>query len=84
MKMIHRNTVTAFLIFLLQVIEFLHIILPPNTAMLEDISLWLSLAEALVLPHILWIFSRRYRHALVYTWRFHVLRDSAIEEEGGY
>jgi hypothetical protein len=31
---------------------------------------------------VLWALSRRYRHALHYTWAVHVLRDQTAKEEG--
>ncbi|VDI58907.1 Hypothetical predicted protein [Mytilus galloprovincialis] len=37
--------------------------------------------EALLFPHLLWSCSRRYRHALVFTWRVHILRRPREEEE---
>lgn len=49
---------------------------------LEVISLYLSGLDALLLPHTLWILSRRYRHALKYQWEVHVLRNKEKEEDG--
>ena len=50
--------------------------------MVQEIILWLILIEALVFPHLLWSCSRRYRHALIYTWRVYFLRRPREEEEG--
>ena len=50
--------------------------------MLETLTLWLIGLEALLLPHVLWFFSRRYRHALTYVWQVYLLRRKDVEEEG--
>ncbi|KAK3602736.1 hypothetical protein CHS0354_017182 [Potamilus streckersoni] len=48
---------------------------------IEVTVLWLILLEALLMPHALWILSKRYRHALVYGWKVHILRKSNFEED---
>ncbi|GFR90912.1 hypothetical protein ElyMa_002579500 [Elysia marginata] len=48
---------------------------------METTLLWLLLVEALVIPHLLWMLSGRYRHALRFLWRVYVLRDSSAKEE---
>ncbi|XP_050411671.1 uncharacterized protein LOC126826700 [Patella vulgata] len=63
------------------VIEFYQLVDNPDREILEIIILWLILIEALILPHLLWLVSKRYRHALVYTWKVHILRDITAQEE---
>ncbi|GFO16247.1 hypothetical protein PoB_004275200, partial [Plakobranchus ocellatus] len=48
---------------------------------METTLLWLLLAESLVLPHLLWVLSGRYRHAVRYLWRVYILRDATAREE---
>ncbi|KAL4220939.1 hypothetical protein ACF0H5_019205 [Mactra antiquata] len=51
---------------------------------LEIISLYLVGIEALLLPHTLWMVSRRYRHALIYQWNVYALRNKEHEEDEPY
>ncbi|XP_059175643.1 uncharacterized protein LOC131955513 [Physella acuta] len=61
--------------------QFVQIVQEHDRVVMETVLLWLLLAEALVLPHFLWLMSKRYRHAAVYTWRVFVLRDKGAREE---
>ncbi|WAR13824.1 GP153-like protein [Mya arenaria] len=62
------------------VIQGIQLFSKADTALLEVVSLYLTGAQALLLPHVLWLLSNRYRHALAYQWRVHVLRDKNAEE----
>ncbi|RUS89250.1 hypothetical protein EGW08_002993 [Elysia chlorotica] len=48
---------------------------------METTLLWLLLAEAALIPHVLWALSGRYRHAIRYLWRVYVLCDQNAKEE---
>ncbi|CAG5128313.1 unnamed protein product, partial [Candidula unifasciata] len=61
--------------------QFVQLIQEYSRETLETTLLWLLLIEALILPHLLWLLSRRYRHAVMYTWRVFVLRDTSAREE---
>ncbi|XP_046579621.1 uncharacterized protein LOC124287179 [Haliotis rubra] len=62
-------------------IEFGQLVEKPNTALVQTVVQWLLLVQSLTLPHAFWLISKRYRHALIYTWKVYFLRDSAAEEE---
>ncbi|XP_071110260.1 uncharacterized protein [Haliotis cracherodii] len=62
-------------------IEFGQLVEKPNRALVQMVVQWLLLVQSLTLPHAFWLISKRYRHALIYTWKVYVLRDSAAEEE---
>ncbi|XP_067659526.1 uncharacterized protein [Haliotis asinina] len=62
-------------------IEFGQLVENPNTELVQTVVQWLLLMQSLTLPHALWLISKRYRHALIYTWKVYFLRDSAAEEE---
>ncbi|BFZ23426.1 hypothetical protein BsWGS_26465 [Bradybaena similaris] len=66
--------------FPLLVSQFMELTLELDLDPLEVTLLWLLLAESLTLPHVLWVLSRRYRHAAAYTWRVFVLRDRGALE----
>ena len=70
------------IIYLLQVIQGIQIFHPADRKILETVTLWLVAVESLLLPHALWFFSRRYRHALTYVWQVYLLRRKDVEEEG--
>ncbi|XP_063409386.1 uncharacterized protein LOC134692784 [Mytilus trossulus] len=63
------------------ILEFMQSTTGFNRSLVQEIILWLILMEALLFPHLLWSCSRRYRHALVFTWRVHILRRPSEEEE---
>ncbi|XP_041377681.1 uncharacterized protein LOC121390039 isoform X2 [Gigantopelta aegis] len=63
------------------IIQFMQLVQTPNRKSSEAAVLWLLLLETLTLPHALWLVSKRYRHALVYTWKVYIVRDTAAEEE---
>ncbi|PVD35483.1 hypothetical protein C0Q70_02446 [Pomacea canaliculata] len=64
-----------------QVLQFIQLVQPVDRVSAQVVVLWLLLLEALTAPHVLWVLSRRYRHALVYVWTVHVLRDTSAKEE---
>lgn len=66
----------------MQVLQFIQLVQPVDRVSAQVVVLWLLLLEALTAPHVLWVLSRRYRHALVYVWTVHVLRDTSAKEEG--
>ena len=66
----------------LQVMQFLQLSGNRNRKLFEQTTLTLELLEALLVPQLLWIVSRRYRHALVYLWRTSVLRQPGEDEDG--
>lgn len=47
----------------------------------EELVTWLPLMEALVLPYFLWFGSRRYKHAISYIFKVHILRRNHDNEE---
>lgn len=47
----------------------------------EELVTWLPLIEALVLPYFLWFGSRRYKHAISYIFKVHILRRNHDNEE---
>ncbi|XP_062566334.1 uncharacterized protein LOC134228670 [Saccostrea cucullata] len=63
------------------VIEFLYMSIGTDRGLSEDLVTWLSLIEALVLPHFLWFGSRRYKHAITYVFKVHILRRNHDNEE---
>ncbi|CAG5125905.1 unnamed protein product, partial [Candidula unifasciata] len=64
----------------LLVSQFMELTQTLDLQVLEVALLWLLLIESLVLPHVLWALSRRYRHAGAYTWKVFVLRDQGAVE----
>ncbi|XP_061162334.1 uncharacterized protein LOC133171580 [Saccostrea echinata] len=63
------------------VIEFLYMSIGTDRGLSEDLVTWLSLIEALVLPYFLWFGSRRYKHAITYVFKVHILRRDHDNEE---
>ncbi|KAL5015267.1 hypothetical protein ScPMuIL_009537 [Solemya velum] len=62
------------------IMEFMQVVHTTKGETIELVVLWLVLIEALLSPHLLWLFSKRYRHAVHYAWKVYILRDkSAIE-----
>lgn len=46
-----------------------------------DLVTWLILVEAIILPFFLWLGSRRYKHAISYVVKVHILRRNHDNEE---
>lgn len=69
------------MLFLFQVIEFLYMSIGTDRGLSEELVTWLSLMEALVLPYFLWFGSRRYKHAICYFFKVHILRRKHDSEE---
>jgi len=67
-----------------QIIQGLQLFTNVDRRTVEVVSLYLVAFEALLLPHTLWLLSRRYRHALTYQWNVYVLRNKDLEEDGTY
>ena len=65
-----------------QTLQFVQLVQAVDRDTAETTILWLTLVHSLLVPHVLWALSRRYRHALSYTWTVHVLRDESAKEEG--
>nr|KAG5692977.1 hypothetical protein BaRGS_032409 [Batillaria attramentaria] len=64
------------------VLQFVQLVESVDRYDAQTVVLFLTLTQSLLAPHVLWLLSRRYRHALVYTWTVHVLRDDSAKEEG--
>ncbi|XP_055864705.1 uncharacterized protein LOC106079323 isoform X2 [Biomphalaria glabrata] len=65
----------------LMVAQFVQMIQDYDRVSMETTLLYLLLIEALVVPHLIWLLSDRYRHAAAYTWKVFVQRDSSYREE---
>ncbi|XP_070207074.1 uncharacterized protein [Littorina saxatilis] len=63
------------------VLQFIQLVQEVDREAAETTVLWLTLTQSLLAPHVLWALSRRYRHALLYTWTVHILRDTSAKEE---
>lgn len=63
------------------VIEFLYMSIGTDRSLSEELVTWLPLMEALVLPYFLWFGSRRYKHAIIYIFKVHILRRNHDNEE---
>ncbi|KAH9514152.1 hypothetical protein Btru_030429 [Bulinus truncatus] len=65
----------------LVVSQFVQMIQDHDRVAMETTLLYLLLIESLVVPHLLWLLSDRYRHAAMYTWKVFLRRDQSYREE---
>lgn len=63
------------------VIEFLYMSIGTDRSLSEELVTWLPMMEALVLPYFLWFGSRRYKHAISYIFKVHILRRNHDNDE---
>lgn len=78
------ETCVSVILFVFQIIQGMQLFTNVDRRTLEVVYLYLIAIEAVLLPHTLWLLSRRYRHALTYQWKVYVLRNKDIEEEGNF